>query len=123
MYPGLRAGTEQATPPSQLAALGPCSAHVGPTSDSSGGSLAEVDRGEEDGVRDERGPEPARAREHHEITHPPENHLQSGRGGVSTGPWGRRSTRLRHCVLMEICINPRNHHTAERTIVVLGHRS
>ena len=85
MHPGPRAGTEQASPPSQLAARGPRSAPAG-SRGSGGGSLAEVDRGEEDGVRDERGPEPARAREHHEITHPPENHLQSRRGGVSTGP-------------------------------------
>ena len=57
--------------------------------------LAKVDGGEERAVRDEHRPEVRGSREHHEITHPPENHLQSGRGGVSTGPWGRSGTRGR----------------------------
>ena len=57
------------------------------------GGLAKVHGGEERGVRDEHRPEARGAREHQEITHPPENHLQSGRGRMSTGPNERRGGR------------------------------
>ena len=48
--------------------------------------LSDKDRGEEDGVGEEGGPKPGRAGQHHEITHPPENHLQSRRRRISSGP-------------------------------------
>ena len=51
-----------------------------------GHGLSKIDGSEEGRVRDEHRPDPRGAREHHEITHPPENHLQSRRRRISIGP-------------------------------------
>ncbi len=56
-------------------------------------SLADEDRGEKGCIREEHEPEPGCAGQHHEMTHPPENHLQSRRRGVSIGPLNQGENR------------------------------